>query len=216
MATLKQIATEVCDSLDRPYDGMFLERVMALIRHTAAKLLRESIVRNGIDKQLTLRYVETITKVGTTDIMYVDEDHPVYRTANKIYTAIRDNDPIPFTFVGSKLGIPFTYRDRAAHCFASFLSLSGKGISYDIINNYIYLFGNIRIKEIQLEAVWEDPTSIVKEIESGKYTDKYIQDEYSLPIPEDMILTIKEMLLTRELVITDHKDKVVATHIDNN
>lgn len=216
MATLKAIATEICDSLDRPYDGMFLERVMVLVRYTTAKLLRESVKKYGADRQFTLRYKADIERVSDDDMMYIDEDTPVYRTTNKIFTAIRDNEPIPFTYVGSKDGFPFTYRNRALHNFASFLLLSGKGISYDVINNYLYIFNNSRVKEVHIEAIWENPIEIIKEIESGKYTDKYVEEEYSLPIPEDMIDRIKAILLSGELSITDDKDKVVATHIDNN
>jgi len=56
---------------------------------------------------------------------------------------------------------------------------------------------------------------VFSDTKEARLNDKIFTDDTELPIPEDLIQSIKLKLLSGELSIIDDKDKIAASHIDN-
>jgi len=217
MATFNSIADEIAGALDRPFDEMFKQRVKQVMRNELARMIRQSINKNGIDKQLVQRYSVALEEVDRADTLY-ESGCTVMRTEDKIYKPVRFNSSEPFTYVGTN-DIPFPYRHSVEHKrFAPFLSLTGKSVSYDYRNQYIYLYNGTRLKYLTIETVFEDMSSVAaldSEDAVANIRDTCM-DDMAIPIAGDLIQAAKERILSGELSITDDRDKIKPGHIDNN
>ena len=100
-------------------------------------------------------------------------------------------------------------RDRGL----SSLTLDGYSkISYDYINDYIYIFPTERlpaspiekIDSIIIESVFEHPTEV--KIKSGEGVEyNFLNDDDEWFIPEDMIEQLKDIIIKRNL-INNHRE----------
>jgi hypothetical protein len=112
MASLKHIADQIADSLNRPFDDMLKERVKVLFRQELAVYIRQQINKYGIDSQFKTRYSITCIKVNPSDSS-LDESVPTgecYRSINKVANPVRYITDDPFTYVGDTNGkVPYNY-----------------------------------------------------------------------------------------------------------
>jgi hypothetical protein len=217
MTTYNKIADEIAGALSRPFDAMFKQRVKTVFKHELARMLRQSMDKHGLDRQLVQRYTAELQEVDEADTS-VKHDCIALRTVDKIYKPIRWNTVEAFTFVGMG-NIPFVYRHGVESVrFSPFLFLTGKSTSYDYRNEYIYVYGGKRFKNVTIESVFEDMAEIVA-IDTEEKLSKSrptCTDDMVIPVPGDLVQLVKERLLSGELSIIDDKDKVKPTHIDNN
>ncbi len=218
MPTLKQIATEVAFDLNRPFDNNLINRVGAIIMQEAAKFLRQSIEKNGTDVALIQTYIENLIPVDiSVDTSIVDVGINLLRTENKIHIPLRTKSDSPFQYVGSvDYKVPIPYSPGYSSRFDSHLPLVGARITYDVQNGYLYLYRVKKMKYLAIRSVFENPMSVLQELESGNTgnTDGFCVDDHAFPVPMDIISDIKKSLLSGELRVTDEKDKVEATHLD--
>lgn len=219
MPTLRQVATQVAYDLNRPYDNILIKRLSDLILQEAAKFLRQSIERNGADKSLVLTYIETLTvKDISVNTSIIDANQNLLRTTNKIYNPIRTKGDSPFLYVGSiDFSKPIKYSPSNARLFDKYLPNVGCTPSYDYINQYLYFYNLQKMKYIAIRALFENPLDVFDSLLSGDTSDttNFCVEDHALPIPMDILNDIKKSLLAGELKVTDDKDKVEATHLDN-
>lgn len=217
MATLKQIADEIAGALDRPFDDMFKERLKAIIKNERAYLIREQAEKYGLDDAFRQRYTVALERVDKADGL-VDVNCDVLRTSNKIAKPIRLKRDAIFSYVGNAEGTnAYRFTELSELKFRHFLFLLADHISYNYMNGYVYIYGNIKLKTVTLDAAFESPELVLpnetaEDISNGiEYT-----EDMEFPLPIDMIQNIKARLLSGELSITDSKDKVPPSHIDND
>lgn len=228
MPSLNQYAQQLADSLGRPYDAVLLERVKQLIVQERAVFLQRTMDKDGIDKEYRQTYYATLALVSLNEIEFITEPNVpfVYKTTNKIPKPIRWQNYTPFIYVGIEDG-SLSYRagNYYSKSLSRYLPLIGEAIMYDYIDGYLYVFPNydshgevIPLSTIlRIDEVLQNPRFIRTGTESVvdiRENCIYFTDDMEFPMPIDMINALK--LNLKELFITDQKDLLEKTHIDNN
>jgi hypothetical protein len=213
MATLKTYATQLIDALDRPFDEMFLRRVMDLIINERASLIRQELNKGDSSHYYTFPYNVELEIVNgiTENIIY---GRNILRSINKIPTPIRINSPEPFVQVSGIGGPTLTFVAGATeYKFRENLDKVGNAIVYMWRNNRIYILNNLKLRNVIAVAAYENPYVYIDGYEEGSII---CDEDMEFPIPIDLIGNIKSKLLSGELSIIDDKDKVTPAHVDNN
>lgn len=224
MATLNSIITQLADALNRPEDSMLRSRLKDLVIQTFALFVSRSITTYGIDKEFVYSYYITqLQEVNT--IEGVTLTRPYIITENKIPRPLRYSSNCPFVYVGTVEGdISFAYRHKHSRQYTNFLPYIGEAPSYDFHEDRIILWNIPRfyttaeppvlipIAPLLVQQVPFDPRVASHPDEFGDFI---FDDDREFPITQDLVQQIKLSLLQGELNITDSKDKVEATHIDN-
>jgi len=216
MATLRVYGTQIIDALNRPFDEMFLRRVMDLIINERAALIRQEMNKGDAHHYYTIPYEADLEIVdGTTEnIIYGKK---ILRTINKIPTPIRYNTPEPFIHVSGLGGPTLTWISSPTEFkFRQNLDKIATAIVYVWRNNRIYILNNIKLETITVVAAYENPNIYVEGFNDYGVGDIICDDAMEFPVPIDLIGNIKAKLLSGELRIIDDKDKVTPTHVDNN
>lgn len=210
MATLNQIASEICDSLDRPYDWMFHARVKSLIKHERVTILKQTMDKHGASPLYIQEYNPTLILTESQKIKYGDK---LLRTQNTIPTPIRTNSDTPFVFVGNEDGVAYVYvSPTEGRRFRKYLPYVCDAISYTYLDGHIYLFNNKILKRLLVRAAYED-WNLNEDVDSGGGIP--CTDDSEFPLTGDLIQVVKQKLLTGELSVTDSKDEIPAEHKDN-
>lgn len=225
MATLNQLAQQVLDSLNRPFDAMFFERVKDLIVQQRALFIQQTIDKDGVDKEYRQTYYAEIepvlndeyTKAGTVK---------VWKTKNRIPKPIRWKNYTPFFYVGTENGRkPFKAGNYYSASLNQYLPMIGNVITYDYIDGYIYCFlkndvvtveedKSALLSPIRIDEVMQNP----RFVRVGAKTDTRedctaFTDDMEFALPLDMANSLKTSI--KELFITDHKDTLEKSHTDN-
>ena len=204
MASIAQLVSEFAHSLGQPNNQALRNNIKSLIIHTRAEVIRRSYENhNYIDKGLTQRYRVSLISVNDGDIELPDgvSVDKIKRTKQKVQRPVRLTNNLPFdrvSTVGYKTNreIPFI-KETVARFRGSLPGMCG-AISYDYINDYIYI--NVinenalqDIDSIVIEAPFEKPEIVEMETSTdGTYT---IDDDYEYFLPEDMIDNVKKLVL---------------------
>jgi len=219
MATLRTYATQIIDSLSRPFDEMLLRRVMDLIINERAVLIRQEMGKGDSHHYYTFPYeVELEVIEGVDDNIIYGER--ILRSINKIPTPIRLSGPEPFIHVSGVGGPTLTWISSATeYKFRKYMDKIADAIVYLWKNNRLYILNNIKLEKVIALAPYENPYIYLEGYDPQTILDgtAIVCDlDMEFPIPIDMIQNIKSRLLSGELSILDDKDKVPATHVDNN
>lgn len=229
MATLNNIITQLADSLNRPFDEMFKSRLKELVIQEFALYVSRSITKYGVDKEFVYSYyineLEEITTLNNRVLV-----RPYYQTVNKIPRPLRYEGDVPFIYVGTVDGdMPFSYRNIHSRKYTSLVPNVGAAPSYDFHEDRLRLWNTpLEIAELATNEhpiIYGPITNIlVQEVPSDPRANSYpdlldqwfLNDDREFPVTQDFIQQIKLSLLKGELSVTDSKDKVEATHLDNN
>ena len=146
MASIAQLVSEFAHSLGQPNNQALRNNIKSLIIHTRAEVIRRSYENhNYIDKGLTQRYRVSLISVNDGDIELPDgvTVDKIKRTAQKVQRPVRLTNNLPFdrvSTVGYKTNreIPFI-KETVARFRGSLPGMCG-AISYDYINDYIYIY----------------------------------------------------------------------------
>jgi len=225
MATLNSIADEITGALDRPFDAMFKERVKELFKHQLSLLLRQEINKRGVNDLFATSFTTNIidvtdsNKVNLKYLSGIASDY-VYRSESKVPIPIRYNTDDPFTYVGDKSGsVPYVYSKLGEIVYAGLLNINKEKQSrYTYQNQYLYLY-NTNVVHIDVATTLLAISGVypIGDVMSDEDTLNGItfQDDTTLIFPDDLIQQAKLWLMKGELTITDEKDKVKPTNIDN-
>jgi len=232
MAKLDHIVTQIADSLNRPIDAALKARIKELVIQEFAMFVSRSINKYGIDKEFVYSY--TITEFTITN--YINQKEltiPYLTTVNKIPRPLRYESDTPFVYVGLEEGnIPFAFRNFSSRQYTNLLPNVGLIPSYDFHEDRIRIW-NAPI-ELMIPKLYDDPNPpdnivaptaklLVQQVPAdprASSTPDVIQNIFDgdkeFPITQDMVQQIKLSLLKGELSVTDSKDKIEATHLENN
>lgn len=218
MASIAMMVSELAHSLGQPNNHVLRENLKLLIIQTRNECIRRSYENHGyVDKGLTQRFRVTLTEVNDGDITIPDEikDYvaidKIKRTTEKIPRPIRLTNNLPFdrvSSVGYANNREFPYiKETTARFRNSVPGLCG-AISYDYINEYLYLYpprrGTLELNQIVIESAFEHPNEI--SLGNGEITtDNLIYDDNEYLIPEDMYGQIKDIIYKRDL-LNQHRE----------
>lgn len=218
MASIAMMVSELAHSLGQPNNHVLRENLKLLIIQTRNECIRRSYENHGyIDKGLTQRFRVTLTEVNDGDITIPDEikDYvaidKIKRTTEKVPRPIRLTNNLPFdrvSSVGYANNREFPYiKETTARFRNSVPGLCG-AISYDYINEYLYLYpprrGTLELNQIVIESAFEHPNEI--SLGNGEITtDNLIYDDNEYLIPEDMYGQIKDIIYKRDL-LNQHRE----------
>lgn len=212
------MVSELAHSLGQPNNHVLRENLKLLIIQTRNECIRRSYENHGyVDKGLTQRFRVTLTEVNDGDITIPDEikDYvaidKIKRTTEKVPRPIRLTNNLPFdrvSSVGYANNREFPYiKETTARFRNSVPGLCG-AISYDYINEYLYLYpprkGTLELNQIVIESAFEHPNEI--SLSNGEITtDNLIYDDNEYLIPEDMYGQIKDIIYKRDL-LNQHRE----------
>ena len=218
MASIAQLISELAHSLGQPNNHVLRENLKLLIIQTRNECIRRSYENHGyVDKGLTQRFRVTLTEVNDGDITIPDEikDYvaidKIKRTTEKVPRPIRLTNNLPFdrvSSVGYANNREFPYiKETTARFRNSVPGLCG-AISYDYINEYLYLYpprrGTLELNQIVIESAFEHPNEI--SLGNGEITtDNLIYDDNEYLIPEDIYGQIKDIIYKRDL-LNQHRE----------
>jgi hypothetical protein len=140
MATLKLIADEIGDALNRPFDWMFKERIKSIFRHEAATIIRQAIDKDRMDSHFKTKFIVDISIVDDSNIPCGSSCGTI-RSTNKIAPPIRYKTDEPFTFVGKSDGtVVYIFTNLTELPYADLTTPYGNHpIRYVYQNGYIYI-----------------------------------------------------------------------------
>ena len=212
------MVSELAHSLGQPNNHVLRENLKLLIIQTRNECIRRSYENHGyVDKGLTQRFRVTLIEVNDGDITIPDEikDYvaidKIKRTTEKVPRPIRLTNNLPFdrvSSVGYANNREFPYiKETTARFRNSVPGLCG-AISYDYINEYLYLYpprrGTLELNQIVIESAFEHPNEI--SLGNGEITtDNLIYDDNEYLIPEDMYGQIKDIIYKRDL-LNQHRE----------
>lgn len=218
MASIAMMVSELAHSLGQPNNHVLRENLKLLVIQTRNECIRRSYENHGyVDKGLTQRFRVTLTEVNDGDITIPDEikDYvaidKIKRTTEKVPRPIRLTNNLPFdrvSSVGYANNREFPYiKETTARFRNSVPGLCG-AISYDYINEYLYLYpprrGTLELNQIVIESAFEHPNEI--SLGNGEITtDNLIYDDNEYLIPEDMYGQIKDIIYKRDL-LNQHRE----------
>ena len=210
MASIAQLVSEFAHSLGQPNNQALRNNIKSLIIHTRAEVIRRSYENhNYIDKGLTQRYRVSLISVNDGDIELPDgvSVDKIKRTKQKVQRPVRLTNNLPFdrvSTVGYKTNreIPFI-KETVARFRSSLPGMCG-AISYDYINDYIYIYPASNNKALNLgaiviESAFEHPNQIILENGDANELDVALDDNEWI-LSEDMVGQIKEIIYKRDLL----------------
>ena len=210
MASIAQLVSEFAHSLGQPNNQALRNNIKSLIIHTRAEVIRRSYENhNYTDKGLTQRYRVSLISVNDGDIELPDgvSVDKIKRTKQKVQRPVRLTNNLPFdrvSTVGYKTNreIPFI-KETVARFRGSLPGMCG-AISYDYINDYIYIYPASNNKALNLgaiviESAFEHPNQIILENGDANELDVALDDNEWI-LSEDMVGQIKEIIYKRDLL----------------
>lgn len=206
MSSINQLVSELAHSVQQA-DSIPVRRALKLsIIHSRNELIRRSYDSNKvIDKILQQRFKITLINVPDGDNT-VSKDLPVgqiKRSTNKVPRPVRLSNGLPFNSVRTMgvqnpSSIPFV--KEAVSTYYRHLPGMCNSPTYDYTNEYIYI-DTLRsnklstLRYIIVEAVFEYPHLIETETKDGVLDLDSISDDDEFLLPEDMINSIKKLVL---------------------
>jgi len=206
MSSINQLVSEIAHSVKQP-DSIPVRRAIKIaIIHARNECIRLSYSNNNYtDKVLQQRVRVSLIDVPDGDIAGSKGivKNVIKRTTNKVPRPTRLTNNLPFHSVhtaGMKTAIEIPFVKEASAKFYSELPGICTPISYDYINEYIYIninnnntFSNLG--SIVIESVFEYPHLIEIETVDGKLDLSTVNDDNEFLLPEDMIGTVKKLVL---------------------
>lgn len=212
------MVSELAHSLGQPNNHTLRENLKLLVVQTRNEVIRRSYENHGyVDKGLTQRFRVTLTEVNDGDIVLPDEVKDfvaidkIKRTTEKVPRPVRLTNNLPFdrvSSVGYVTNREFPYiKETSARFRSSVPGLCG-AISYDYINEYIYIYPprrkTVELNQIVIESCFEHPNEI--SFANGEITStNLLYDDNEYLIPEDMYGTIKDIIYKRDL-LSQHRE----------
>lgn len=202
MSSINQLVSEIAHSVQQA-DSVPVRRAIKLaIIHARNELIRHSYSNHKYtDKVLKQRFKVTLVDVPDGDLSGTNNLGltKVKRSQGKVPRPTRLDNGMPFHSVRTAgvinpIDIPFVSEATAKY----YKHLPGMECSptYDYINEYLYVQNiNNSIGSIIIESVFEYPHIIEVETSDGGVITTPIDDDNEFLLPEDMIGTIKKLVL---------------------
>lgn len=208
MASINQLISEIAHSVQGADNIAVRKAIRLSIIHARNELIRHSYEQHGYtDKVLKQRFRVSLIDVPDGDVNtgVLKPLNKVKRTTQKVPKPTRINNATPFhsiRTVGSKNPINIPYVSEAINHYYDSLPGFCTKITYDYINGFIYIMidndSDLKgLGNIVIESVFEKPELITTEYhnEQEQIVTTKIDDDDEYLLPEDMIDTIKKLVL---------------------
>ena len=210
MTTLNSISEHIAFLLKDPLNTQLRQNIKASIKYWRATLIRRDVTRNGLSDEFLQRIYVDLVKVDKADACNFNLDCLILKTKVEIPKPIRLNNDILFKFVGSVDGKPFTFVEYEEVAYTAYNKFTSKVIRYNYTNGYLYIFGNLKLKKLAIQAIFINPEEINKSCDD---TDCY-NDDKPFPIAEDMLQQIVQGILSTEFRLVNQGDDEVEIDTD--
>lgn len=190
MASLNNIAENIAFVFGEQFNIPLKESIKQSIIEHRIKYIKQDLEKNDLfyDKYLQSFNIE-LEEANKVENSYFKNFEIILKSKNKVPSPIKRkfNGRSLFKFVGSldRLTI-FSFATTQELPYLFNLPLQDKTIYYTYQNGYIYILNNIKLKEINIEGVFEDP----RDIEQCNNPSVF-KDDLDFLIPSDMLVTIK-------------------------
>ena len=202
MSSINQLVSEIAHSVGQVDSVPARQAIRLSIIHARNELIRKSYSNHHFtDKVLKQRFRISIKDVPDGDLNNTNIElvRGIKRTTNKVPRPTRIDNGIPFHSVRTvgvinPINIPFI--GEGAAVFYKHLPGMENTPSYDYINEYIYINNlNEVTTSIIVEGVFEYPHIIPVETNEDTEVVVNVNDDDEFLLPEDMIESIKKMVL---------------------
>lgn len=211
MLSLNEISERIAYALNEPLNYILKENIKFSVKYWRALLIRRDVATNGMSNSFLQRFYMDLIKVDKADSCNFNLDCvQVLRTKNTIPTPVRLKNDSLFKFIGTVDGKSFPeveYEEIPYTCYNKFTSNS---IRYAYINNYIYVFNNLKLKKLALQYIVEFPETINNSCTS----DSCYNDDMPFPCPADLVQQIINGILSSEFKILNPNDEEINVDID--
>ena len=206
MATINQLVSEIAHSLQQPNSVPVRRAIKLAIIHARNELIRKGFNNHHItDKVIQQRFKVKLIDVPDGDLANTANLGlvTIKRSKNKVPRPTRLDHNLPFHSVrtaGVKNPIEIPFVKEASSKFYKHLPGMCHGITYDYINEYVYINTTSEsvisaIGSIIIESVFEYPHLIETETKDGVINIDLVNDDDEFLLPEDMIGDIKKLVL---------------------
>ena len=213
MINLDNEASIIAHDIDKPFDFALKRRIIATLITGRSYLLRQSIVRN---KRIPVECIQVfaipVEKAESFSLYYIDNYKVSVRTREVVPIPIRTDMDSPFISVTSLDGsINFSYGDIATIRFNShagkFVSGTGRYIYHgEHVAAYTNEGSLLTSPMLLFRGVMENPL-LVKD-----YANHYRYSEDNFPMPGDMAMTLRQMILKGELAIIPESQTIPVNY----
>jgi len=210
MATLNGIAENIAYALGEQFNDTLRQSIKDSIVDYRAMLIRQDLDNNPLSYTDYLQSfcieLETVNK-SECDGLQVKES--ILKSKQKIPKPLRikNNGRINFKFVGSvDRSISLTFATGYELQYLEYLAFQDNVIYYTIINGYLYVLNNLKLCKLLIEEVVADP----RNIDDCDFPTVF-PDDIDFPIPEDMLVKIKELIKRQySTPVTDGEEVEIA------
>ena len=203
MASINQLVSEIAHSIQQANSVPVRNAIRLAVIHNRNKLIRQSFEKhNYIDKVIQQRFRISLINVPDGDVPNSNyfELPIIKRSAQRVPRPTRLDNNLPFLSVrtvGFENPIEIAFVKEASSKFYKHLPGFCRNVTYDYINQYIYIntiddyqFANLGA--IIVESPFEYPIEIKEEHVDGNYD---YSDDDEFMISEDMIYDLKKLVL---------------------
>lgn len=203
MASINQLVSEIAHSIQQANSVPVRRAIRLAVIHNRNKLIRQSFEKhNYINKVVQQRFRITLIDVPDGDLPGSDTMFlPIIkRSTQRVPRPVRLDNNLPFLSVrtvGVENPIEVAFVKEPSSKFYSHLPGFCRNITYDYINQYIYIncindtqFQNLG--SIIVESPFEYPFEITEEHIEDNYN---YSDDDEFMISEDMIYDLKKLVL---------------------
>lgn len=204
--TLNQIAERIAYEKKDPFNVMLKENIKFSVRYWRAMLIRRDIAANGSSPEYYQKVDMPLQKVDLNDACNFDLDacKQILRTVSEIPQNVRVKSDVPYKFVGTPYGRPFTYTEYEEIPLTCYNRYTSGTPRYNRTNNYIYVFNINKLKNLRIEDIFVDPYKI-----NTLCGTVCFNDSSEFPCPADLVYAIITGIVTGELkVVTPVSEEV--------
>ena len=203
MASINQLVSEIAHSIQQANSVPARNAIRLAVIHNRNKLIRQSFEKhNYIDKVIQQRFRISLINVPDGDVPNSNyfELPIIKRSAQRVPRPTRLDNNLPFLSVrtvGFENPIEIAFVKEASSKFYKHLPGFCRNVTYDYINQYIYIntindYDFANLGAIIVESPFEYPIEINEEHVDGNYD---YSDDDEFMISEDMIYDLKKLIL---------------------
>lgn len=215
MATLNGIAENIAFIRGEQFNETLKQSIKDSIIEYRAMLIRQDIERNSISYTDYLQTVcVSFEKVNKSECPELPVCGAVLRSTEKVCKPVRfkNNGRVNFKFVGSVNRIKsFTFASTFEMNVLDSLPFQKNVIYYTYLKERLYILNNLKLKKALLEYVVADPRKI-----QDCDTPDVFPDDREFPVPEDMLVRIKDMVRKEYPMKIKDGEEVNIAKDDNN
>ena len=210
MATLIEIVDIIRTNTGKSYDHSLKEILKLRIMQLRSLMIRRSVQRHGLDEELKMSVDLELISVDVLDTCAITDSCTTLRTKNKVPVPVRLSRGVPFDFVGTLGGIPYSFIRYGEHQLFSMIPIRKDIRGYYINNGYIYLVNGLYEEFLRVRHVFED----LQEATSFCTENCINDDVMDIFLPGDLVNDIINILTLELLNNPKYKELEIPTNDD--